>query len=120
MGYIALEDVDPVPHLPLNDRWEDGQFMLSDVLSGMKNANVRQWTLRLLERYRFVIGNTPAHFAMLSGPSTFKSMLTHLNKNPDVALLCINDDVALDDDKVAALFKQWASERWGTPAQWER
>lgn len=137
--YSSPEDVDPTPHLPLNDRWEDGEFTLSDVLSGApQDTNVREWTLRLLERYRFVIGthsslflitslmprrgaaDTPSHFAMLSGPSAFTGMLAHLKKHPDVALLCVNDDVAIDDDKVAALFKHWANEHWGTPAEWER
>ncbi|EKM49625.1 uncharacterized protein PHACADRAFT_214165 [Phanerochaete carnosa HHB-10118-sp] len=119
-GGFAPEDIDPVAHLPLNDRWEDGEFALSDVLRGTKHANVRGWTLRLLERYRFVIGSTPGHFAMISGPSALNGMVAHLKKNPDVALLCVNDDITVDDDKVTALFKNWASDHWGTPAQWEQ
>lgn len=114
------EYVDPTPHLPLSDRWEDGEFALAEVLRGTTDTNVRAWTLRLLDRYRFVIGDTPAHFAMLSGPSAFSTMLKHLQKHPDIALLCVNDDVAIDDDKVAAAFQQWARERWSTPAAWER
>ena len=109
-----------IPHLPLTDTWEDGHFTLRDVVTGTARTNVRDWALQLLQRYRFVIGETPSHFAMLSGPSAFTTMVQHLQKHPDVSLLCINDDVAVDDNRVADQFKTWATENWGTPAQWER
>ena len=57
---------------------------------------------------------------MLTGPGNFNSMVLQLRKRPEIALLCVNDDVAIDDNRVAALFKAWADEHWGTPALWER
>jgi hypothetical protein len=111
---------DDVPHLPLTDTWDDGAFALRDVVTGTQPTNVREWTLRLLQRYRFVIAETPSHFAMLSGPSAFNSMVVHLRRHPDTALLCVNDDVVTDDDRVRTLFKVWAKEMWGTPARWEK
>ena len=52
----------PIPHLPLTPRWEDGAFSLRAVLGASpSDTNVRAWTLRLLERYRFVIGASPLH-----------------------------------------------------------
>ena len=50
-------DPDDVPHLSMEERWEDGQFALNTVLrTSSRDVGVRDWTLRLLERYRFVIG----------------------------------------------------------------
>lgn len=122
------QDEGPVPHLPLTDKWQDGKFALRDVLApwgaaDSREKNVREWTLRALERYRFVIGSTPSHFAMLSSPSDATTLAHKFStKNmakTDVALLCVNDDVVIDDDKVARLFKNWARERWGKKAAWE-
>ena len=111
-GPRAPSENDDVPHLPLTPTWEDGKFALRDVLpGGGQETNVRQWTLRLLQRYRFVIGETPSHFAMLTGPSTFRGLLSHLQKNPGVSLLCVNDDVAIDDHRVSELFWDWATRR---------
>ena len=57
---LAQEDLsyddNEVPHLPLTPRWEDGQFSLLSVMGASRELNVRAWTLRLLQRYRFVIG----------------------------------------------------------------
>ena len=115
-------------YLPLTDKWQDGKFALRDVLApwgaaDSREKNVREWTLRALERYRFVIGSTPSHFAMLSSPSDATTLAHKFStKNmakTDVALLCVNDDVVIDDDKVARLFKNWARERWGKKASWE-
>lgn len=122
------EDEGPVPHLPLADKWEDAKFALRDVVTpwgvaGPREKNVRGWTLRVLERYRFVIGNTPSHFAMLTSPSDVANLARRFGAKSaartDTALLCVNDDVVIDDEKVARLFKSWAGERWGTKAAWE-
>ena len=52
----ALSDPEEVPHLPLNARWEDADFRIESVMSKAQGMSVREWTLRLLERYRFAIG----------------------------------------------------------------
>lgn len=60
---LAQEDLsyddNEVPHLPLTPRWEDAQFSLLSVMGASRELNVRAWTLRLLQRYRFVIGAWP-------------------------------------------------------------
>ncbi len=128
---------DRTPYLPLVDRWEDGDFSLKAVMSASKETSVRLWTLLLLERYRFVLGklrvlyphlfrsqvshiaDTPSHFAMLSGPSTVNIMAAQLARRPDVALLCINDDVITGHEEVVTMLKKWQSEQWSQPAEWE-
>lgn len=130
----SSDESDPVPHLPLTPTWTEAQFALSDVLPPSPSSSssssspwrtprgitLRTWTLHLLARYRFAIGETPSHFAMLSGPSTFSGMVVHLRKHADVALLCVNDDVAIEDERVGRMFREWAGERWGDKAGWER
>lgn len=60
---MAEDDSDqstlPVAHLPLVKSWAEGNFSLHAVLDPYGVVNVRAWTLRLLERYRFVIGALP-------------------------------------------------------------
>lgn len=45
-----------IPHLPLVDDWHDGKFALRDVLKEAHTTNIRDWSLMLLQRYRYVIG----------------------------------------------------------------
>lgn len=118
--FASRPAADDVPHLPLTPTWAGASFALRDVLSTSRETNVRAWALRMLQRYRFAIADTPAHFAMLTGPSNFNSMVTQLAKRPETALLCVNDDVAVDDARVADMFGAWAQGLWGVPALWER
>lgn len=54
--FASQADNDEVPHLPVTDQWKDGRFALADVVSSSQETNVREWTLRMLQRYRFTIG----------------------------------------------------------------
>ena len=55
---VAPED-EEVPHLPLNDNWQDADFDIRTVIhSAGREVNIRDWTLKLLQRYRFVVGTS--------------------------------------------------------------
>ncbi|KZT11751.1 uncharacterized protein LAESUDRAFT_641601 [Laetiporus sulphureus 93-53] len=114
-----LEDI---PHLPLVERWVDGDFRLREVMrtGGRGRRSVRQWTEKLLERYRYVIGWTPSMFERLYNPEQAAETLRRVEENEEVALLCINDDVEEGAEEVAQLFRAWQEGRWGVPARWER
>ncbi|KAJ3559317.1 hypothetical protein NM688_g420 [Phlebia brevispora] len=114
----APVEKDEVPHLPLVENWEDGDFAIRDVMASSRDMSVRSWTLQLLSRYRFVIGETPSHFAMLTGTNELKVMIRKLARE-SVALLCINDDVYYNHDQVAVMLKAWQDERWKHHAAWE-
>lgn len=58
-GKVPAHEHD-IPHLPLVDDWTQADFSLRAVMGLSDEINVRTWTLRLLQRYRFVIG-THAH-----------------------------------------------------------
>lgn len=136
--FVPQEDEEDVPHLPLTDRWEDGRFALADVVGSHRRTNVREWTVKLLQRYRFVIGmlpcsfkcvviddircadDTPSLFAMITRPSYLRLMMFQLKIHPEIALLCVNDDISVDEENTSMQFKTWAQQRWGNPAQWER
>ena len=47
-------------------------------------------------------------------------MLSDMDRQfKDLALLCINDDVAEDHDEITSYFLGWQEKKWGTPAAWE-
>ncbi|KAF8588238.1 hypothetical protein K439DRAFT_1613668 [Ramaria rubella] len=116
------EDTEPeaplIPHLPLVKNWVGGNFSLQAVLDQYGPVNVREWTLRLLERYRFVIGDTNIIFLMVEGPYSARTGLNRVTK--DVSLLCMNDDVRTQFQATDRIIRDWESRRWPRPAQWER
>lgn len=57
---------------------------------------------------------------MVTGPSYIRNMIAQLKRRPEVALLCVNDDISEDEEKASKAFKAWAQSQWGTSAHWER
>jgi hypothetical protein len=134
----VVQDVDPesAPRLPLMKRPHDASFALNDVLRSWGTVRMRDWILRAMERYRFIIGmfslcfsfrmdadlcagDTPAHFAMLSGPKSAHRAFQVINSRPEVALLAINDDVVMEAEQVDKMFRSFLDRRWGFPSAWE-
>lgn len=60
----VVEDVDPqsIPRLPLVKRPKDTSFAMKDVLREWGTVRVRDWILRAMERYRFVVGESSLFF----------------------------------------------------------
>ncbi|KAL7279706.1 hypothetical protein ACG7TL_006113 [Trametes sanguinea] len=108
-----------IPHLPLVKDWRDGQFALRDVMRNADTTNVRDYTLMVLQRYRYVIGGTPSMFESLQNYDQVRAALRSIDSRKDLALLCINDDLDQDDLRVAKLFARWQEKKWPTPAAWE-
>ena len=46
-------------------------------------------------------------------------MLAKLDRRKELALLCINDEVSRDHDRITTYFREWQDRHWGTPAAWE-
>lgn len=116
-----VKDVDPlsIPRLPLVKRPEDASFTLPDVLREWGTVRVRDWVLRAMERYRFVIGNTPGHFGMLDTPKKAEFFFKRINADKKLALLTINDDVVMQEDLVDSIFRSFLEEKWSFPGAWE-
>ncbi|KZT09088.1 uncharacterized protein LAESUDRAFT_537492 [Laetiporus sulphureus 93-53] len=114
--------IDDEPHLPLVHDWHDGDFSLRAVVGTTHEVNVRHWILQLMQRYRYVIGDTPSVFERLTSPGQVSSMLKRIERTSNVALLCLNDDVTKEswNDQVTDVLKTWFDSHWGQPAAWEQ
>ena len=58
-------------------------------------------------------------FVQLLNLSQVRKMLAAVDRNQDVALLCINDDVTRDDVEISKYFRTWQDRRWSRAAAWE-
>ena len=65
-------------------------------------------------------GDSPSHFAKVSGPGHLVDMMLQLEARPETTLLCVNDDITVGEVETSVIFKYWANDHWGTPAQWEQ
>ncbi|KAI0768964.1 hypothetical protein BD413DRAFT_478467 [Trametes elegans] len=110
---------DAIPHLPLVDNWHDGQFALRDVMKDARTSSVREYALMVLQRYRYVVGSTPSEFDQLLSYGQVRAMLRYVDRNKDLALLCINDDLGREDERVSRVFFDWQERHWPRPAAWE-
>ncbi|TBU22887.1 hypothetical protein BD311DRAFT_675085 [Dichomitus squalens] len=108
-----------LPHLPLVADWHEGQFALRDVMKYAPDTSIRQWSERIMQRYRYVIGGTPSAFERLISLQQVKGMLASVDRKKDIALLCINDDVTRENSEIANYFIRWQSRRWNRTAAWE-
>lgn len=120
---LATSASDPslsIPHLPLVSDWHSGDFSLSAVLDTSVDTSIRAWSLELLQRYRYVVGDTPALFERITSARAARSVLERIDRYKENALLCINDDVSSGDEEVAVIMKQWQDRKWPRAASWER
>ncbi|CAE6459063.1 unnamed protein product [Rhizoctonia solani] len=106
------------PALPLSSRWQDVDFRLSSAVPEW--VNTRQFVLRMLQRYRFVLGDTPFVFAIINDPGSAAQNVKVIESRPELAILCVNDDVAEGDDSVRDILGQWMGGRWNQSAAWEQ
>lgn len=118
---------DSGPILPLTNDWRTTNFTLPSVLASSQEVNLRQWSLELLSRYIYTVGETPAVFAPVSSARQLSSKLRQVGNGSGVAMLCVNDDVdeSLDGQtNQAGLFKyvlgRWMNAKWPTRGEWER
>ncbi|KAJ1303233.1 hypothetical protein OPQ81_011431 [Rhizoctonia solani] len=105
------------PTLPLSSRWQDVDFRLSS--SVPEWVNTRQFVLRMLQQYRFILGDTPFVFAIITDPEAAAQNVEIIDSRPELAILCVNDDVAEGDDRVRDILEGWMSGRWNQSAEWE-
>ncbi|KAI0029587.1 hypothetical protein K488DRAFT_56067, partial [Vararia minispora EC-137] len=104
--------------LPVVADWRDTDFSLAGVLQNGTD-DVRAWVLRLLDRYRFVLGSTPSEFVFLTGAASASRAAGKLRPDAEIALACINDDVSGDAARVYEIMLEWQKSRWPDKARWE-
>ncbi|QRW06458.1 3-O-alpha-D-mannopyranosyl-alpha-D-mannopyranose xylosylphosphotransferase [Ceratobasidium sp. AG-Ba] len=106
------------PVLPITSRWQDADFRLSSVFKSM--ANVRDDVLSMLQRYRFILGETPFMFAIVTSPQSAEQYVQSIQADSSLAIICVNDNVAEGDDRVREILGDWMSSRWNERADWEQ
>ncbi|KAH7335291.1 hypothetical protein B0J17DRAFT_669472 [Rhizoctonia solani] len=116
------------PHLPLVADYRAANFSLAHIFTQSRGetTSVRDWVVELIARYRFTIGLTPSHFAMLRNPNSMKALFSRLEKKTqpddtiqDIMMLCLNDDISLQPERADALLREWEGQRWPRKAEWE-
>ncbi|KEP55225.1 putative exopolysaccharide phosphotransferase [Rhizoctonia solani 123E] len=116
------------PHLPLVANYRAANFTLSHVFTQSRGetTSVRDWVVELVARYRFTIGLTPSHFAMLRNPNSIKALFGRFEKKihpddtiQDIMMLCLNDDISLQPERADTLLRKWQAQRWPRKADWE-
>ncbi|KAJ1309903.1 hypothetical protein OPQ81_006664 [Rhizoctonia solani] len=108
-----------IPHLPLVSDYRTGDFSLKAVVSD-STTNVRFWAVKMLQRYRFVIGDTPSIFAMVTSAFSAEAPFKAMKNDPSIALLCLNDDIYGSDAEAAdQTLRREQDKRWPHPAAWE-
>ncbi|KIJ52434.1 hypothetical protein M422DRAFT_222969 [Sphaerobolus stellatus SS14] len=106
------------PHLPFGGHWGEIDFSLQSVMKSFGDVNLHSWAVRLIERYKFVIGDTHTLFLMIENPKEAKDRLYSIS--PEEALLCVNDDVKEGFSETDRVMREWQERMWSHPAEWER
>lgn len=112
-----------VARLPVAKRWEAADFTLRGIAAQVGSVSVRHWALQAIYRYRFAIGTTSSAFVRLETPVQSNSTLLKLDARAgtitDPALICVNDDVRWEPEKIRELLQGWMDRRWSRQAAWE-
>ncbi|KAJ7360762.1 hypothetical protein DFH08DRAFT_842240 [Mycena albidolilacea] len=75
--------------------------------------NPRKFALRLIYRYNYSLGTSLTKFIMMANSRQGRTELERVDANPDIALLCINDDLPQASVKPAeAILRSWFEHRW--------
>lgn len=109
-----------IPHLPLNDRWQDGKFDLGVVASntGWCGQPRRIFSMQLIQRYAYTVGRAHSQFEMLTTPKSAGEVFERLKPEGDGAprpFIGINDDMEEPDvGTTQVMFKNWMEDTWPT------
>ncbi|KAH9916760.1 uncharacterized protein BXZ73DRAFT_53589 [Epithele typhae] len=108
-----------VPHLPLVEKWQDGRYALRDVMRAAPDTSVREWAMRLMQRYRYIIAGTWSAFERMESLGQTRTMLARLDKQEGLTMVCINDDLNRQNEEVTRYFRGWQQKHWPRAASWE-
>ncbi|KAK0232724.1 hypothetical protein IW262DRAFT_1257949 [Armillaria fumosa] len=122
------------PHLPLTTEYHAKDFVLDAVMApwareafrrrgwaSVEGVNIREWTMMVIQRYRYVVGELPFRFVSITDANEARDTVEQLRENERLRLVCINDDVVKESDvpEVDRALQGWFHEKWPTPAKWE-
>ncbi|CAG7849530.1 SubName: Full=Uncharacterized protein {ECO:0000313/EMBL:CCA71576.1} [Serendipita indica DSM 11827] len=116
------------PFLPLTTTWQEADFSLEgvfasgfwDPIDGSGRVRLREWTQRLMERYRYVLADTGNYFNVIGNPVDAERMFAYVDDHPHVPLVTINDVIWQYPELTDERMRTWFDQRWSVPAAWER
>ncbi len=117
-----------VPHLPLqryfgarstgrkNSKKPDFSAQAVAASLGWSGESKRAFANRLLMRYSYVLGHSRTEFLMAGNePKGMATRLAEVDAEPDLALMCINDDIKdHEHNKDPDTVHKWFEARWPT------
>lgn len=121
--FPAQDAPDPVlrtettPHLPLNERWQDGDFSLAAVArnTGWAGLSSRLFAMMLIQRYAYTMGMVPLKFDMITTLKSAKETFDRYKEKGrgTYPFLAINDDMTGDEVReTQVLFLDWMEDMW--------
>ncbi len=125
-GHSQHLNNEPTPHLPIAREWQDISFAMEDVINPStakpdEPLDLRIWSMHLLSRYQYQLGDTPTEFASLRSIISIKTLIDKFAADPLTAMSCINDD---EPDYIAAgvgeTLKEWMESMWSQSSWWEK
>ncbi|KAJ7767953.1 hypothetical protein DFH07DRAFT_808194 [Mycena maculata] len=86
--------------------------------------NPRKFALRLIYRYSYSLGVSLTKFIMMANSFQGRTELKRTDANPDIALLCINDDLApryavASVRAAEEVLRSWFESKWPDKIEWE-
>lgn len=117
-GAAPRKPATPAPHLPLSDRWQDGDFTLQGVArsTGWAGFPRRLFAMLLIQRYAYTIGSTPLKFDMLTTAKSAVEIFENFRKaggRKAHPLFGINDDMTDKEvEEASGLLQKWMEEMW--------
>ncbi|KAF7368693.1 hypothetical protein MVEN_00193800 [Mycena venus] len=78
-------------------------------------SNPRAFAVRLLMRYAYVLGDSSTIFMGMKSATQTDRLLKSTDKQKDVALLCLNDDIDVWAEKATSeVLRKWFEQKWPT------
>jgi hypothetical protein len=79
--------------------------------------------VRLIQRYAYAIGESAMYFVGPQSAQAASRLLRDADRQRNIALMCINDDLGDDEVEVRAadeVMRRWFEERWPEKLECER
>lgn len=124
------------PILPLTDHWQYANFSAHSIIRPLQDqwrgthqepngrVSLRQWCIKLLSRYAYVLGGTEWEFELIQNLEDLEKAIAKVDtpQGEPAALVCFNDDQPDDaPDGVRERFGGWMEGKWShVDAKWEK
>jgi len=86
-------------------------------------SNPRQFAIRLIHRYAYVLGDSPSRFVRMMTARQGASDLKLSDRQEDIALMCINDDIRDSPQlmkETDQVLRDWFQKKWPKKGEFER